>query len=209
MRLFVALDIDNSVRERLQTFVAGARGFAPEARWVRPESLHVTLKFIGEKPVAVVEEIKRALGNVVVCPFEMAFRGYGFFPTPKAPRVFWVGIQAGADLPHLASLVDEATAPLGIPREDHSFSPHLTLARRGGGSGAPRWHKGDSPNQGFQRLNQKLAAMPAPEFGTMTAREFFLYESQLSRDGSRYRKLERFALRQSEPTATNDPPKKP
>ena len=205
MRPFVALDIDNVVRERLQTFVAGVRGFVPDARWVRAESLHVTLKFIGEKPLAVVEEINRALGKVAVPPFEMAFRGYGFFPTPKAPRVFWVGIQAGSRLPRLASLIDEATAQLGIPREDHSFSPHLTLARRGGGSGAPRWHKGDSPNQGFQRLNEKLTAIPTPEFGTMTAREFFLYESQLSRDGSRYRKLERVALRDSESTATNDP----
>jgi 2'-5' RNA ligase len=205
MRIFAALDVDETIRKRLATFVDGVRGFAPDARWMRPESLHITLKFIGEKPVEAVEEIKEALGNVVVTSFEMVFRGYGFFPTPKTPRVFWVGIQAGAELAQLASALDEATARLGIPKEDHAFSPHLTLARRGGGSGAPRWHKGDGPNQSFQHLNEKLTAMPTPDFGTITAREFFLYESKLSRDGSRYRKLARFALRVSEPTAANHP----
>jgi 2'-5' RNA ligase len=205
VRVFVALDIDENIRERLQKFVAGVQGFSPDGRWVRPESLHVTLKFIGEKPPAVVEEIKRALAGVVAPAFQVTYRGYGFFPTPTAPRVFWVGIQAGPELAGLASAIDEATARVGIPREDHTFSPHLTLARRGGGLGAPRWHKGDSPNQNFRRLNEKLTAIPVPEFGTMTAREYFLYESRLSRDGSRYTKLERFGLRESEPPVTAVP----
>jgi len=206
MRIFAALDIDEAIARRLEIFMDGVRGFAPEARWVRPESLHITLKFVGEKPAEAVEEIKRTLVDIIVPDFQMVFRGYGFFPTPTAPRVFWVGIQAASGLPRLASAIDEATARLGIPKEDRSFSPHLTLARRGGGSGAPRWHQGDGPNQSFRRLNEKLTAMPTPEFGTMTAREFFLYQSQLSRDGSRYTKLERYALRVSEPTAATNPP---
>ena len=61
MRVFVALDIDDAIRARLEVFLDGVRGFAPEARWVRPESMHVTLKFIGEKPSETVEEIKKAL----------------------------------------------------------------------------------------------------------------------------------------------------
>ena len=64
MRLFIALDIDDGIRERIQRFVEGVSGFASEARWVRPESMHVTLKFIGEKPAEVVEEIKRAVSAV-------------------------------------------------------------------------------------------------------------------------------------------------
>ena len=67
------------------------------------------------------------------------------------------------------------------------------LARRGG-SGAPRWRKGDRENPVFQRLQEKLAAMPELEFGTMTAREFFLYQSQLMRGGARYTKIARFGL---------------
>jgi RNA 2',3'-cyclic 3'-phosphodiesterase len=192
MRVFVALDIDESIRQRITTFMEGVGGFAPDARWVRPESLHVTLKFIGEKRTEQVEEIKRALATVQAQPLELSFRGFGFFPTAKAARVFWVGIESGERLGKLASAVDEATASLGIPKEDHAFSPHLTLARGGGRSGAPGWKKGDGANRNFQVLQEKLAVLPAPEFGNMTAREFFLYQSELMRGGSRYTKLERF-----------------
>jgi 2'-5' RNA ligase len=194
MRIFIALDIDDAIRERIQRFLDGVRGFAPDARWVRAESLHLTLKFIGEKPVEAVEEIKHALSGIRGEATEITSRGYGFFPTAKAPRVFWVGIESGPQLAALAKAVDETMMVLGIPKEDHVFSPHLTLARGGGGSGAPRWRKGDGPNRNFQHLQEKLAALPAPEFGTMTAREFFLYESQLGRGGSRYTKIARFAL---------------
>jgi len=182
-------------------FMDGLRGFAPEARWVRIESLHVTLKFIGEKPPEFVTSLKETLRGIQVPPFAIAFRGIGFFPTPRAPRVFWAGIEAGPELHTLGTAVDEATARLDVLREEHRFSPHLTLARKSGGSGAPRQQKGDAPHKAFARLQEKLAAMPTPEFGTMTAREFFLYQSQLSRNGSRYTKLERFALDQGGPTS--------
>jgi 2'-5' RNA ligase len=195
MRLFVALNIDDNIRSRIALFLDGVRGFAPDARWVRPESLHVTLKFIGEKSEQEAEKIKSALKTIVADSFEMNIRGYGFFPGARMPRVFWVGIEAGANLASLTATVDEKLAALTIPREEHAFSPHLTLARGGGGSGSPRKQKGDTPNRGFQRLQEKLAALPAPEFGTMTAREFFLYQSQLSSGGSRYMKLARFILR--------------
>ena len=193
MRVFVALDIDDAIRARLEVFQDGVRGFAPEARWVRPESMHLTLKFVGEKPSDTVEEIKKALEGIRARAMEISFRGYGFFPTSKAPRVFWVGIAAGPELSVLAKSVDKTTAALGVPEEEHAFSPHLTLARRGG-SGAPRWGKGDRENPVFQRLQEKLASMPALEFGTMTAREFFLYESQLMRGGAQYTKIARFGL---------------
>jgi RNA 2',3'-cyclic 3'-phosphodiesterase len=193
MRIFIALDIDDAIRTRLQLFLDGVRGFAPDARWVRPESMHVTLKFVGEKSFESVEEIKQALAAIQAGAIEISFRGYGFFPTSKAPRVFWIGIAAGPELAALAKLVDEATAAVDVPREEHEFSPHLTLARRGG-SGAPRWRKGDGPNPAFHGLQERLAAMPALEFGTMTAREFFLYQSQLMPGGARYTKIAGFGL---------------
>ena len=195
MRLFVALDIDAAIRQRIQRFVEGVSGFAPDARWVRPESLHITLKFIGEKPIETVEEIKRVLSGIRTESIEVMYRGYGFFPTAKAARVFWVGIESGPQLGVLAKAVDEATTTLGIPKEDHPFAPHLTLARGGGRSGEPRWRKGDLPNKNFQQLQEKLAALPTPEFGTIAAREFFLYQSQLSQGGSRYTKIAGFPLR--------------
>ncbi len=193
MRVFVGLDIDDAIRTRLETFMDGVRGWAPEARWVRPESMHVTLKFIGEKPDDAVEQIKQSLSSIRAGAIDISFRGYGFFPTARAPRVFWVGIEAGPQLVSVAKSVDKAMAGLGIPAEDHKFSPHLTLARRGS-SGAPHWEKGDAANDGFQRLQEKLSAMPALEFGTMTARELFLYQSHLMPGGARYTRVARFEL---------------
>src|SRR5579864_9077659 len=152
MRLFVGLDIDDSIRQRIQRFMEGVREFAPDARWVRPESLHVTLKFIGEKSPDAVEQIKAALSDMHADALEITFRDYGFFPTPKAARVFWIGIDSGPQLAALARAVDDAMHALGIPKEAHPFSPHLTLARGGGGSGAPRRLKADSTNRNFQRL---------------------------------------------------------
>ncbi len=192
MRVFVALDIDDVIRARLEKFLDAVRGFAPEARWVLPESMHVTLKFIGEKPAETVEEIKQALAGIRAGAFEVSFRGYGFFPTSKSARVFWIGIMAGAPLAALAKSVDNAAATLGIPKEEHEFSPHLTLARRG--SGAPHLRKGDGSTNVFHRLQEKFAAMPESEFGTMTAREFFLYQSQPMPGGARYTKIGHFGL---------------
>ena len=194
MRIFVALEIDDAIRARLEKFLDGVRGFAPEAQWVRPESMHVTLKFIGQKPAEAVEEIREALSGIRSAAFDISFRGYGFFPTSKSPRVFWIGIVAGPQMAALAKSVDDVTATFGVPKEEHAFSPHLTLARRG--SGAPHWLKGDGDGATnvFHRLHQKLAARPAFEFGTMTAREFFLYQSQPMRGGSRYTKIARFGL---------------
>lgn len=194
MRIFIALDLDEAIRERIQRFMDGVREFAPDARWVRPESIHVTLKFIGEQQDEAVEQVRQTLRSVRGGAVEMVFRGHGFFPNARSARVFWVGIEAGPQLETLARNVEEAMFSIGIAKEAHAFSPHLTLARAGGGSGNPRWQKSDRPNRSFQRLQEKLAALPAPEFGSMTAREFYLYHSQLSRGGSRYTKLERFAL---------------
>src|ERR1700693_52812 len=103
MRLFIALDITDTIRERIARFVEGAQGFAPDVRWVKAESLHVTLKFIGEQPEPAVEPIRQALASITASAAEIHFRGYGFFPTAKSPRVFWIGMEAGQELPALAA----------------------------------------------------------------------------------------------------------
>ena len=192
MRLFVAIDIDTPIREKLAGFLAGVRGFAPDVRWVTPESFHVTLKFIGEQPPERLEAVTRALRQVRGQAAAITFRGYGFFPTEKSARVFWIGMEAGPELAELARAVDDALTPLGVEREARAFSPHLTLARAG--SGRPGRDRGDRPNRNFQRLQEKLAAFPQPEFGSMTAHEFFLYQSRLSPAGAHYTKLEAFRL---------------
>jgi 2'-5' RNA ligase len=199
MRIFVGLDIDNEIRERIARFIAEMRLLAPDVRWVAPESLHVTLKFIGEKPDTVAKQVEESLASISGSSIVLSFRGCGFFPTAKSARVFWVGIEADAGLAKLAAKVEDALVGIGIPKEARAFSPHLTLARAG--SGAPGRRKNDKSNKLFARLQQRLLEIPAPEFGTMSAREFFLYRSQLSSQGSRYTKIARFGLHSAEDRA--------
>ena len=194
MRVFVGIDLDDGIRSGIVRFMEDIRPLAPEARWISPESLHVTLKFIGEKPEHTVQEIEAALRQVECDAVQVALRGCGFFPTAKAARVFWIGIQS-ANLVALARAVENQLAAVAIPREERAYSPHLTLARASGGSGAPGWRKGDKPNRQFGRLQEVLAESPSPDFGTMSAREFFLYKSELGRGGARYTKIAQFLSR--------------
>jgi 2'-5' RNA ligase len=201
MRIFIGIDLDPEVRKRIERFLVEVQSFAPGARWVHPESLHVTLKFIGEQSAPQVEAIAARLHKIDTAAFEIRFAGYGFFPTAKAPRVFWIGIQGDPELADLAANIDSATAELGIPPEDRPYSPHLTLARGGGksSSGSPKHLKDDGPNTTFAALDTQLATRSrldfgTPDFGNMTAREFILYQSQLSPGGSKYTRLQHFPL---------------
>jgi 2'-5' RNA ligase len=196
MRLFVALDIPNEIRRAIEGYVNELRRLAPDAKWVRPEGYHVTLKFIGEWK-RDVREVISALENVQSSPVQVAFRNCGLFPNARSPRVFWVGIESDGNLSPLAKTVDEACASLGIPREDRDFSPHLTLARSGSGSPRPKHHEPMSP--GIKHLAERIAGITAPDFGTMHATDFFLYESKLSPGGARYSKLKRFYLSSTAP----------
>jgi 2'-5' RNA ligase len=197
MRIFVALEIPEAVRTRIASFIDHIREFAPQARWVRSESLHLTLKFIGEKQPAEVERIIQSLAEIKGegC-FDVVFRGSGFFPNPKAARVLWVGIKENSHLTKLANLVDEACGKAGVAREEREFNPHLTLARAGS-SGVPYQIQGDRKKRTFEKLQERLAEMETPDFGTMKACEFILYHSKLSPRGAHYTALARFLLEKS------------
>ena len=112
MRLFIALDIDEPIRERITAFRDQMRQLAPDVRWVGPETFHVTLQFLGE--TKKLDEIRHALQQVTSAPVQLAFRGAGFFPNSKAPRVFWIGIEADENLQTLASEVSKTMLPLGF-----------------------------------------------------------------------------------------------
>ena len=185
MRIFIALDIPAEIRSQIREYMERGRPYAPEARWARPEGLHVTLKFVGEVSEAKVQEIKSALVAVKAQPFDVTFSGAGFFPTAKSPRVFWIGVEGGEPLPRLARAIDDTTHRLGIAKEERAFSPHLTLARSADRSG--RSHL-------LRPLQHLLEREPVPQFGTMTAQEFWLYRSELARGGSKYTKLERYEI---------------
>ena len=191
MRLFVALDIDPDIRERITAFRNQMRALAPDVRWVGPETFHVTLQFLGETKKEA--EVRRALKQVKAEAVELSFRGAGFFPTLKSPRVFWVGIESDQHLQTLADAVANATRPLGFERDHGPYTPHLTLARSG--SGRPRPVPGERPASGLLGVRDELAKLASPDFGTMTAHEFFLYESHLSPEGARYEKRASYPLR--------------
>jgi 2'-5' RNA ligase len=181
MRIFIALDIPGDIRAHIMEYREHARPLAPEARWARPESLHVTLKFVGEVRDTSLPEMKTALSAVKAAPFAVSFQDVGFFPNPKSPRVFWIGVQGGQALPQLAAMVDAALGKLGVTREGKAYHPHLTLARAGS-SGS------------LKQLQPLLRPEAPPQFGTMTAQEVWLYQSEPQHGGSRYTKLERFGL---------------
>jgi RNA 2',3'-cyclic 3'-phosphodiesterase len=190
MRLFVALDIDANIRARITDFRNQMRPLAPDVRWVGPETFHVTLQFLGE--TKKLAEIQSALRLVKGSPITITFRGAGFFPTPEAPRVFWVGIESDQNLQALAKSIAETLQPLGFERDKGPFKPHLTLARAG--SGRPRPVPGERPGLGLQQVRTRVETLMPLEFGTMTAHEFYLYESKLSSTGAQYTKLSRYPL---------------
>jgi 2'-5' RNA ligase len=162
-------------------------------RWVGPETFHVTLQFLGE--TEKLDEIRGALQQVKSAGVSMAFRSAGFFPNPKSPRVFWVGIESDEHLQELANSIGAALKPLGFERDAGPYKPHLTLARAG--SGRPKPVRGEQSAPGLLAVRAKLESLAPVEFGRMTAREFCLYESKLSPTGAQYAKMARYSLSES------------
>jgi RNA 2',3'-cyclic 3'-phosphodiesterase len=179
VRLFVAIEIEAAIRQRINEFVARLESNISGARWVRPEGLHITLKFLGNVEDKRRTTIEQALRSVPGRAFGLSLKGLGMFPNPRSPRVLWVGIEADTELEQLAGRVDEQMFSAGFEREKRGFSPHVTLARF---NQRPRGNLGS------------LLSDAQPSFGTMTASQFHLWESKLSPQGSRYTKLASFEL---------------
>ncbi|MFQ5777362.1 MAG: RNA 2',3'-cyclic phosphodiesterase [Terriglobia bacterium] len=182
MRLFVALDLPPAVREVLRDLIARLQRSSADVRWMRAEGIHLTLKFIGETPPEQLGRVQEAL-RAVRSPqaVELEFRGLGFFPHERRPRVFWMGVRASDNLFELAGQVEAALEPLGIAREQRSYTPHLTLGRF------------KSPAR-LARLQDEIAHLNDTEFGRARTREFALYQSKLLPGGAHYTQLERFAF---------------
>jgi len=182
MRLFVALELSETVHSALIELVQQLQRAGADVRWVRPEGMHLTLKFIGEMPPEKLSAIREALGGVTSpAPVHLDFQGLGYFPNERRPRVFWVGVRASDNLAPLAVHIEDALAPLGIAREKRAYAPHLTLGR---------FKSAD----GLGRLQQLIAALPSTQFGQFGADSFILYQSRLSPKGAEYTKLEEFAF---------------
>jgi 2'-5' RNA ligase len=133
MRSFIAIELSEEARKGLARLRKELeRDDDKFVKWVDPEGIHLTLKFLGNIPSRRVTEITEALRTAAqgISPFSLEISGLGAFPNVKQVRVLWVGI--GGELDRLSTLqqnVDSALAALGFPKEERPFVPHLTLAR--------------------------------------------------------------------------------
>jgi len=126
-RLFVACEVPEAALDAVEQRAAAMR--LPGRRIPRAQ-MHLTLQFLGEQPD--VDAVARALGELDGAPFEVQLGGAGAFPNARQASVVWLGVTRGADgLARLAAAVEQATAAIGIAREEREFVPHLTLARLG------------------------------------------------------------------------------
>ena len=125
MRLFVALDLPFALREALSRLAGGL----PGARWVPPDNYHLTLRFLGEVPNFVAEEIDHALAVLRVKRFSLALSGTGTFERSGRTVSLWAGVVREPALDHLQSKIETALQRAGLPAERRRFQPHVSLAR--------------------------------------------------------------------------------
>lgn len=183
MRLFVAIDIPDSVRVALDAFQRLLRPTA-KLNWSPVANLHITTKFIGEWREDRMADMTLALGGVPAAgPFDIRVKGTGWFPSERRPRVFWAGVEGGEPLRALARATEQAVAALGVPLEDRPYSPHLTLARI----------REAVPLEALHEKMRSLSEVGDFEFGAFRATRFFLYLSR----GGQYTRLSEFPLESS------------
>ena len=181
MRLFVAIALPDSLRQRL----AALGGGVPGARWLTPDQMHLTLRFIGEVDGDGFDAVRTALTAVRAEPFDLSLDGLGHFGDSRRIRALWAGIADQPALDHLQRQIESVMVRAGFEPEARKFRPHVTLARlRNAPSG---------------RISTFLTANGMFGAGPFTADHFHLYPSTLSASGAAYRVEESYAL------ATPDP----
>lgn len=130
MRLFVALDLPETVKAQLALIACGL----PGARWEQTAQLHLTLRFIGEADGGELKEIRACLAAVCCQPFPLQLKGIGFFPPRQEPHTLWAGLEKSEPLLRLHKKIESVLAAVGFPPEQRKFAPHVTLARLRGGT---------------------------------------------------------------------------
>ena len=168
-RLFVAVDLPETVRERLVDLCGGV----PGARWVPPEQFHLTLSFLGDVDGGLGKDVEEALATVSAPAFELILRGVGHFPPRGEPRVLWVGFRASEPLMALQRVVERVLAQAGCELERRKFHPHVTLARL---KEAPA-----------RRVVEWLGTFGGFESASFQVSEVLLYSSLLGHAGATHR----------------------
>lgn len=134
VRAFLAIPLPPSLVDEAQRLCRQLAGALPGVRWLRPEAMHLTLRFFGDLPEESLEKIGEVMLSVgrFHSPFQVAVTGIGAFPSPARPRVIWLGVKDGEPLQALHSSLDRGLEEAGFPGEGRPFSPHLTLGRSRG-----------------------------------------------------------------------------
>lgn len=180
MRLFIAIDLPNDIRKALRDIERKLKPLTNSAKWVAPESIHITLKFLGEVPDKKMDDIDAALGGLTWKPFTVTVHKVGFFPGPRSPRIFWAGMEAPT-MQGLAERLDTRMERLGFEKEKRGFRPHVTLARA-------RDTRMDTA------LVTAASVYAEHEFGSFTADRIFLVQSILKPAGAVYNQLKEYPL---------------
>ncbi len=139
IRLFVAIDLPEEEKRRLKKILAELKKELGGIKWVDPDNIHLTLKFLGDVSIGKVPLLRSALDQAVfpVKPFSMKTGDLGIFPKTGRPRVLWLGLEKGGnELSDLRERLEKFLSPLGFPPEKRKFTPHLTLGRIKSRSGA-------------------------------------------------------------------------
>jgi 2'-5' RNA ligase len=184
IRTFIAIELPEETRQKLAAIQEQLKQSRAAVRWVRPSSIHLTLKFLGNVHPEQVEDIAAAAALAVrdEAPISLCAGGMGAFPSVRKPRVVWVGL--GGEVERLAKIqagVESVLEPLGFAREGRGFRPHLTLGRV-------------KDRRRLQGLIDAMSTLTLPEFNSFDADEIILYKSDLRPTGAIYTKLHRIPL---------------
>jgi 2'-5' RNA ligase len=190
MRAFIAIPLPHPLLEKLAALQHQLERRVPprSVRWVRPEGVHLTLKFLGDTLTEKLPGIKQALAAVArhapACPFTV--EELGCFPNPRRPRVVWVGVQEPTGrLAALQDAIEEVMVPFGHEPEGRGFTPHLTLGRI----------RRRTPRSDAARVGEVVASTEVGLLAEVPADHFALIRSVLKPAGAEYTTLEEFPLR--------------
>jgi len=181
LRLFVAIELPSPVQEALMSVQKSVGEYLSNARWIASHNLHLTLQFMGNYPTDVLKEISGQLKGITPQfeSFDFRLDGVGAFPSPRRPRIFWIGVEEGKEkVAELADLVAKALFPVGFKPEERKFHAHITLAR---------FKKPNDLTPVIQLLDN-VDIYPQP----IRVDGFALFQSQLSPRGAEYSIVERF-----------------
>lgn len=180
IRVFIAIELPAELRQelaRLQTMLKTAN--LPQIKWVKPNGIHLTLKFLGNIPVSDTDRITQAMTDAAtqISPFYLETEALGAFPNLKRVQVVWVGLGGETDkLKQLQQLIEINLTRLGFAAEQRPFKPHLTLARLG---------KDTSPEEQRQ-LGELIASIDSRTGKKIKVDRINLIKSQLTREGAIY-----------------------